>query len=148
LLLAALAACHRGPKLPEGDVAQEISTARPVSARVLDPASLHGKPALVIFVSPTCKYCLATLPRAAAAAQARGASLVAVFTIGGQENARGVLDQLHVVGTGLIDDGSLVRQYHISAVPYTLVLGTDGHAHDVYEGEQEQATLEEALARL
>jgi thioredoxin-like negative regulator of GroEL len=148
VLLAALVACHRGPKLPEGDVVQEISSAKPASARALDLAALHTKPALVLFVSPTCRYCLATLPRAAAAAQARGAGIVAVFISGSPDNARGVLDSVHFPGTGVVDDGTLVHRYHISAVPYTLVLGSDGQARDVFEGEQEQSTLENALARL
>jgi hypothetical protein len=148
LLALAIAACHRGPKVPEGDVARDISAAKPVGARALDPAKLRGKPALVLFVSPTCKYCLATLPRAAAAATARDAGLVVVFTAGGLENARGVVDYVHFPGTALVDDGTLMHRYHITAVPYTLVLGPDGEARDAYEGEQEQQTFEDALAKL
>jgi thiol-disulfide isomerase/thioredoxin len=148
VLIAALGACHRGPNLPEGNVAQAIATAKPVGAHGLDPAALRGKPALVLFVSPTCKYCLATLPRAAAAAQTHGAGLVAVFTAGGLENARGVVDRVHFPGIVLVDDGTLVQRYHIESVPYTFVLGADGAARDIYEGEQEQATFEDALTKL
>jgi thiol-disulfide isomerase/thioredoxin len=150
--------CRRGASVPEGDVTDAIAAAQPIAsrdsipassnARTLDPASLRGKPAIVVFVSPTCKYCLATLPRAAASAQAHAAGLVAVFTVGKPENARDVLDRIHFPGTGLVDDGTLIHRYHISAVPLTFVLGRDGHVRDVYEGEQEQATFDDALAGL
>jgi hypothetical protein len=148
VILVALAACHRGANVPEGDVAEAIAAARPVGARALDPASLHGKPAVVLFVSPTCKYCLATLPRAAASAQAHGAGLVAVFTAGGPDNARGVIDYIHFPGTALVDDGTLVKRYHIHAVPWSLVLGPDGHARAALEGEQDQSAFDDALANL
>jgi thiol-disulfide isomerase/thioredoxin len=144
----ALTACHRGAKVPEGDVAAEIAAAKPVGPKALDPAALHGKPALVLFVSPTCKYCLATLPRAAASASAHGAGLVAVFTAGGTDSARGVVDYIHFPGKTLVDDGTLVHRYHIDHVPYTLVLDRDGHARDAYEGEQDQSTFDDALAEL
>ena len=86
--------------------------------------------------------------QASASAQAHAAGLVAVFTVGKPENARDVLDRIHFPGTGLVDDGTLIHRYHISAVPLTFVLGRDGHVRDVYEGEQEQATFDDALAGL
>jgi len=146
--LIALAACSRGPKLPDGDVVAELAQAKPVGASALDPAAVHGKPAVVLFVSPTCPYCLATLPRALASADAHGATLVAVFTAGKPENARGVLEHAHYHGTALVDDGSLVRRYHITHVPLAYVLDRDGIARDALEGEQEQATFDDALAKL
>ena len=140
--------CHHGPPVPDGDIAQAIASARPVGEHGLDPASLRGKPALVLFVSPTCRYCLATIPRALAAAQAHGAGIVAVFTAGEPANAQGVLTHTHFTGTALVDDGTLVQRYHITHVPYTLVLGPDGHARDAFEGEQDQSTFDDALAKL
>jgi hypothetical protein len=141
----AVAACHRA-KLPDGDLTAAIASAKPISGHAYDPASLHGKPALVLFVSPTCRYCLATLPRAAAAATAHGAGLVAVFTAGDADRARRVLDQLHIAGAGLMDDGTLVRRYGIDGVPVTFVVGADGAAREMYEGEQSEETLDDALA--
>ena len=148
LVLLVAVGCHRGPAPPDGDVVDAIAAARPVGARALDPASIHGKPALVLFVSPTCRYCLATLPRAIAAAQGHGAAIVVVFTAGGPENARGVLTTTHFPGTALVDDGTLIRRYHITHVPYTLVVGPDGHARAAFEGEQDQSTFDDALADL
>jgi thiol-disulfide isomerase/thioredoxin len=147
-LLIALAACHHGPNLPDGDVVTAIAAAKPVGQRALDPAAVHGKPAIVLFVSPTCPYCLATLPRAVASASAHGATMVAVFTSGRAENARGVLEHTHFEGTALVDDGSLVRRYHITHVPLAYVLDRDGTARDAFEGEQDQSTFDDALAKL
>ena len=149
IVLFIAAACHRGGgDLPEGDVAATIAAAKPVGERALDPATLHGKPSIVIFVSPTCKYCLATIPRALASAQAHDVPIVAVFTAGRAENARGIIDYTHFSGTALVDDGTLVKKYKIHGVPYSLVLGPDGHAREALEGEQDQSAFDDALAKL
>ncbi|HEY1556136.1 MAG TPA: hypothetical protein VGF94_14960 [Kofleriaceae bacterium] len=147
-VLIAVAACRHGPKLPDGDVVTAIASAKPVGQRALDPATVHGKPAIVLFVSPTCPYCLATLPRAVASAKAHDAALVAVFTSGRAENARGMLDHTHFEGVALVDDGSLVRRYHITHVPLAYVLDRDGNASAAFEGEQEQKTFDDALGKL
>ena len=145
LVLAIATACHRGPKPPEGDVAASL-TATAVGAHSFDPATLHGKPSIVLFVSPTCPYCLATIPRAAAAADSEHANALLVFVSGREQNATKVVDQTHWTRPALVDDnGALKAQYHVAAVPYTLVLGADGHARDVFEGEQEESTLRDAL---
>lgn len=147
LVLAVLAlACHRGPRPPDGDVAASL-TAPTIAARAFDPASIKGKPTLVLFVSPTCPHCLKTLPVAAEAARAEGANAVAVFVVGKAENATGVLAQTHFTGPALIDDGTLRRRYAIDQVPTTLVLGPDGHARDEYIGEQDADCLRGAISR-
>jgi len=130
-----LAACHRGPTVPDGDVLTAVN--RP---------ELHGKPTLVMFVTPTCPHCLATIPHAIAAAADEKANLVAVFVAGKEENAKGVVDHTHFDGQWMVDDGALTRRYSIKAVPYILVVGRDGHAQDAFLGEQDTATLEGALA--
>jgi len=127
--------CHRGPKLPDGDVLAAVN--RP---------ELHGKPSLVMFVTPTCSHCLATIPRAIEAAAASGAGLVAVFVAGQEENAKGVIDHTHFPGEWMVDDGALRRRYAIKSVPYILVVGPDGTARDAYIGEQETQTLKDAIA--
>ena len=127
--------CHRGPKLPDGDVLAAVN--RP---------ELHGKPSLVMFVTPTCSHCLATIPRAIEAAAASGAGLVAVFVAGQEENAKGVIDHTHFPGEWMVDDGALRRRYAIKSVPHILVVGPDGTARDAYIGEQETQTLKDAIA--
>jgi thiol-disulfide isomerase/thioredoxin len=145
LLLLGLVACHRAEPPPEGDVAASL-TAPSIGARVFDPASLKGKPALVLFVSPTCSHCLAELPHAARAATDASAGLVAVFVAGKAANATGVLESTKFPGIALIDDGTLRSRYDVRRVPYTLVLGADGHARRAFIGEQDEATLRDALA--
>jgi len=130
-----LAACHRGEAVPDGDVLAAVH--RP---------ELHGKPTLVMFVTPTCSHCLATIPRAIDAAAARGANIVAVFVAGKEDNAKGVIDHTHFKGEWMVDDGALTRRYSIKSVPYILVVGPDGHARDAFLGEQDRSTLEDALA--
>lgn len=145
LLLLAIAGCKRGEPVPEGDIAATL-TAPSIGAHSFDPASLKGKPSLVMFVTPTCPHCIATIPRGAAAAQAQGANVVAVFVAGNKSNAEGVVSHAKFPGTALIDDGTLRRKYNIRGVPYSLVLGPDGRAREAFRGEQEESTFRDALA--
>ena len=141
----AFAGCKRSEPVPDGDVAASL-TLPSVGAYTWDPASLKGKPCLVMFVSPTCTHCLKTIPRGMAAAKAEGANLVAVFIAGGKENAEGVVSHTKFDGTALVDDGTLRKKYNIRAVPYSLVLGADGKARDAFRGEQDESTFRDALA--
>jgi thiol-disulfide isomerase/thioredoxin len=128
--------CHRGPKLPDDNVLDAVH--RP---------ELKGKPSLVMFVTPTCPHCLATIPHAVEAAAAEHAGLVTVFVAGQEDNAKGVIDHAHFTGEWMVDDGGLRRRYAISSVPYTLVVGADGRARDAFVGEQQTDTLKDAIAR-
>lgn len=149
LLLAvalAITGCKRNDTpVPEGDVAATL-TLPSLGEKAFDPQTLRGKPSLVMFVTPTCPHCIATIPRGAAAAQAQGANVVAVFVAGNKANAEGVVSHAKFPGTALIDDGTLRRKYKITGVPYSLVLGADGHAREAFRGEQEESTLRDALA--
>ncbi|HEY4243577.1 MAG TPA: TlpA disulfide reductase family protein [Kofleriaceae bacterium] len=141
-LVLSLGACT---KLPEGDIAASL-TATSVSGVPFDPASLKGKPSIVLFVSPTCPYCRAELPMAESAAKATGATAVAVFVAGKKANAQGVLTSAHFSSPALIDDtGALKQRYDITKVPYAIVLAADGHAVDQFHGQQDEATLRRAL---
>ena len=148
-LLIALAICMAGCKKreagPEGDILETLR-APTLAGATFDPHTLRGKPSLVLFVSPTCPHCVAELPEAQKAAHANDANLVAVFIVGKAENAKGVLDHAKFDGTVLIDDGTLRRRYGIRSVPYTLVLGADGHARQQFHGGQGEATLSDAIA--
>jgi len=135
LVIALLFGCHRGQAVPEGDVLAAVN--RP---------ELHGKPTIVMFVTPTCSHCLATIPRAIDAAAAESANVVAVFVAGKEENAKGVIDHTHFPGEWMVDDGALTRRYAVKSVPYILVVGSDGHARDAFLGEQDTTTLKDALA--
>jgi thiol-disulfide isomerase/thioredoxin len=145
-VVVAIAGCKRNDTpIPSGDIASTLALPS-VGAYSFDPASLKGKPALVMFVTPTCPHCLVTIPRGAAAAKAEGANVVAVFVAGNKANAEGVVSHAKFPGTALVDDGTLRKKYNIRGVPYTLVLGPDGKAVEAFRGEQEEATFREALA--
>ena len=146
LLVIALAitACKRSEPVPEGDVAATL-TAPSIGAYKFDPASLKGKPCLVMFVTPTCPHCLATIPRGVAAASSTNANVVAVFVAGTKSSAEGVVSHTKFPGAALIDDGTLRRKYNVRGVPYSLVLGPDGRAREAFRGEQEEGTFREAL---
>ena len=146
LLALAIAGCKRNDTpVPDGDITATLGLPS-LGEHTFDPASLKGKPCLVMFVTPTCPHCLATIPRGAAAAQAQGANVVAVFVAGNKSNAEGVVSHAKFPGAALIDDGTLRRKYNIRGVPYSLVLGPDGHAREAFRGEQEESTFRDALA--
>jgi len=141
----ALAACHRGPTPPEGDIPATL-TATALPSHTYDATAFHGRPSLVLFVSPTCPYCMATIPRAAAAAKAQDANAVLVFISGRTDGVTAVVDRMRWAGPAMLDNGALKKLYNVKAVPYTLVLGPDGHAREVLEGEQEESDLTAALS--
>ncbi|HEY5944786.1 MAG TPA: TlpA disulfide reductase family protein, partial [Kofleriaceae bacterium] len=145
VLVVALLACKRSEPVPEGDIAATL-TAPSLGEMKFDPASIKGKPCLVMFVTPTCPHCLKTIPHGIDAAKATGANIVAVFVAGTKQNAEGVISNTKFPGAALVDDGTLRRKYNIRGVPYSLVLGADGHAREAFRGEQEESTLRDALA--
>jgi thiol-disulfide isomerase/thioredoxin len=142
--IAALAACKKREPVPGGDIAAAL-TSPTVEGTAFDPSTLRGKPSIVMFVSPTCPHCLEQIPAAQNVARAKDANVVAVFIAGKAENAKGVISHTRFEGTALIDDGTLRRKYGVRAVPYTLVLGADGHAREALRGAQDESRLEDAV---
>jgi len=140
-----IAGCRRGPTVPEGDVLSTL-TIPSIAGDQLDTQSLTGKPTLVLFVSTTCVHCIATMPHAIEAAHQKGANIVAIFLSGDAKAVERISEQTKFPGPVLLDDGSLRKAYKIESVPYTLVLGRDGHATDAFTGEQDTSTLAGALA--
>jgi thiol-disulfide isomerase/thioredoxin len=140
----ALCACRRREDGPKGDVLASL-TVNTLDGTAFDPSTLKGKPTLLMFVSPTCPHCLDEIPIADRVAKANGANAVAVFIAGKAENAKGVVEHTKFAGAALIDDGSLRRRYGVRAVPYTIVLGPDGHATEAIRGAQGADVLEDAI---
>jgi thiol-disulfide isomerase/thioredoxin len=139
--------CHRNTaKVPDGDILASL-TVPSLAGDPLDIHALDGKPTLLLFVTPSCVHCLATIPHAIEAAKHENSNIVAVFVAGKSDRAQLVVDQLKFPGPALIDDGSLRKLYAVESVPYLLVVGKDGHATDAFEGEQETDTLAHALSR-
>ena len=131
--------------VPDGDIASALTVPSADLARPFDPASLRGKPTLVLFASPTCPYCAEELPLAQRAAAAENANVVAVYISGQGKHAASVTKSLGFSGTVLVDDGTLRKQYDIKGVPFTLILGADGHATKAFRGLQDEDTLRSAL---
>lgn len=139
-------ACKKSLPLPDGDVTAVLALPTTAGAS-FDPASLKGKPTLVLFASPTCGYCLQELPIAEAAAAAERANVVAVFIVGSREGAAQMIERAKFTAPALVDSsGGLLKKYDIKAVPYLLVLGPDGRAREAFRGEQDEKTLRTALA--
>lgn len=144
-LALAIAGCRKGVPVPDGDVAASLTLPSATDAP-FDPASLHGKPTLVMFASPTCGHCNAELPVAQRAAASTQSNLVAVYVVGAKQHAASVTKSARFEAPVLVDDGTLRKRYEITAVPYLLVLGPDGHARQAFRGEQDETTLVAALA--
>lgn len=147
MLIAALAVvgCRKSLPVPNGDVAASLTLPTTEDAP-FDPASLKGKPTLVLFASPTCPHCIAELPIAQRAATAESANLVAVFVVGNKQHAASVTKHAGFTAPVLVDDGTLRTRYDIKAVPYMLVLGPDGRARSALRGETDEPTLRDALS--
>ena len=138
-------ACARSnPAPPPGDVAAAVATA-PALGSGAASFDLHGHPALVMFVSASCVHCLKEVPIAQDVARDAGAASAIVFVSGARPNAASFVRQTHFTGPALYDDGTLKRQYDVTAVPYTLALAADGHATAAFVGEQDADTLRDAL---
>jgi thiol-disulfide isomerase/thioredoxin len=144
VIALALVACRRKEEPPKGDILATLEAPMLDGAK-FDASTLKGKPTLLMFVSPTCPHCLDQIPRADRVAKEKNANAVAVFIVGKAENAKGVVEHTKFGGPVLIDDGSLRRRYGVRAVPYTLVLGPDGHAREALRGAQETDVLADAV---
>lgn len=148
LLLAVISlagACSKA-SLPGGDITASLALPTTTDAS-FDPATLKGKPTLVVFASPTCGHCFKELPIAQTAAAAEGANVVTVFVVGSKQQAARMAERAKYSATALVDpSGGVRKKYDIDAVPYLLVLGPDGQARDSFRGEQEESTLRSALA--
>jgi thiol-disulfide isomerase/thioredoxin len=138
--------CKQSMPVPEGDIAAALTVPSADDARPFDPASLRGKPTLVLFASPTCPYCAEELPLAVAAASATDANIVTVFIAGAKKNAASVTKSLNYDGPTLVDDGTLSKRFAIKSVPYTLILDANGVATAAFRGLQPESTLRDALA--
>lgn len=145
LAVLAISGCRKSTPVPAGDILAAL-TLPSADDQAFDPETLRGKPTLVMFASPTCGYCAAELPIAQRAAAAEQANLVAVYIIGGKAHAASVTKSAGFTGPVLVDEtGELRKKYGIKGVPYTVVLKANGHASEAFRGQQDEATLREAI---
>ncbi len=114
--------------------------------QTFDPATLGGKPAVVVFWRPGCPHCRDELPDVAKVCKDKGATAVAVQVAEPPPSGKRVLDSLKWEGVSLVDDGTLRKGLTVSKVPWTLVLRPDGTAARAYVGRQSYDTLAGAIA--
>jgi thiol-disulfide isomerase/thioredoxin len=146
----AISGCKRNDApVPGGDITASLALPA-LGPNTFDPETLKGKPTVVMFVTPTCPHCLATLPRADAAAKAKGANVVAVFVAGQKQDCEGVVTNKKFSGVALVPDKdgqkALIDKFQIKGVPYAVVLGPDGKARAAFRGEQDESTFASALS--
>lgn len=145
LVAIAAAGCTRDTPPPPGDIAARL-TVPTMAGPDFDPATLRGKPALILFWRPGCPHCLAELPDAARAARDRGVTAVAVQVSDRPDRAVPALERAGWEGPTLVDNGTLRQGLAIKAVPWTLVLRSDGTAARAFVGRQTYEQLSSALA--
>jgi thiol-disulfide isomerase/thioredoxin len=138
----ALTGCKNELEPPPGDVASGLAL-QTLDGTPFDPATLRGKPVIVMFWRTGCPYCMNEMPVVAKVARDKGAAAIAVMVSGNKEKAKQIAKTFD--GTILVDDGSLKARYEIKAVPYTLILRGDGTASHAFKGEQGESTLASAL---
>lgn len=147
LAISVIGCKNKGVTPPEGDILAAIGALPTADDAPFDAQALRGKPTLVVFASPVCRYCMAELPLAEKAAAAENGNLVAVFIVGGKKHAASIKKSKQMSAPFLVDEGGTLRdKYQIKGVPFTVVLGADGKARSAFRGEQDEDTLREALA--
>lgn len=145
-MLVAISGCKTGVAAPDGDILASLSLPSAAEDKVFDATTLRGKPTLVMFASPSCGYCAKELPIAAKLTEAEGVNMAVVYVKTRKPAALAAAKAGGFNGTVLIDDGAVSRKYEIKGVPYTLILGADGHAKKAFRGMQEESTLRDAIA--
>lgn len=150
MLLGFIAACKQDAKeapRPSGNIAAKLAlpTADGTGA-TFDPATLAGKPTVVVFWRPGCPHCRDELPWVNKACREKDAHSVAVQVSESQASGKKFLDNLKWAGAALTDDGTVRRELKIDKVPWTLVLRPDGTVARSYVGAVSYDTLVSAIA--
>jgi thiol-disulfide isomerase/thioredoxin len=146
LVLMALVACTKdGVAPPGGNVAAKLAIPT-AEGPLFDPATLAGKPTVVVFWRPGCPHCREEIPIVRKVCNEKGANAVAVQVAEAPESGKRALEHSAWTGIALIDDGSIRKSLGIDKVPWTLVLRPDGTAARAYVGAQSYDTLASAIA--
>lgn len=143
-----ISGCSKGTPTPDGDVVAELAlpSARAETNQPFDPSVLRGKPTLVMFANPGCGFCAKELPIAHKLVSEENVNMAVVYVRTRKPAALAAAKAGGYDGVVLLDDGSLSKKYEIQGVPYTLILGADGHAKKAFRGLQEESTLRDAIA--
>ena len=113
-------------------------------------ASLHGRPALIIFWSTTCTTCASGAAGVETFARGAGAGQIVGVAVGGTRADALRFVRAHGWSFSNLRDGNgtVTARYGIhgaSALPATVVLDTSGHIAGTLHGVQTPAQLQKAL---
>jgi hypothetical protein len=108
-------------QLPAGSLAPDFTLAQLRASTPVDSTRLHGRRALLGFVSPTCSSCIGAVEKAQTVAERREAALVVVC--GGPQSACEEYFQREVDGNGAgvlavwDDDSHVGRKFGVHSPP-------------------------------
>jgi hypothetical protein len=74
--------------------------------------------------------------------------LVTVVMNGNSQRVRAVVARLGVDAPTLFADGELARQFRVTAVPWTVIIGRDGRTHKVMRGAYDLAAFRQVVDEL
>ncbi len=152
LLTSMLAGCAAGGAPRPGQPAPGFSV-HLLDGRSVALADLRGKVVLLDFWATWCPPCRQELPHtqsmaADAALARRGLVVVAVDEGEDAGTVRGFLDRNRFTFPAALDvDGSVARDYAVSDLPTTVLIGRDGTVRGVVTGwtEQTAEAIEQAV---
>lgn len=145
LLAGLVGSCKKETAPPPGNVAAKLAIPT-ADGPVFDPATLAGKPTVVVFWRPGCPHCRDELPLVRKACKAKGCNAVAVQVAEDPAFGKRTLDKVAWEGIALIDDGSVRKSLGVDKVPWTLMLRPDGTAAKAYVGAQSYDTIVGGIA--
>ena len=105
-------------------------------------SDLRGRPVVLNFWAGLCPPCRAEMPEFqrfaddyAGRALVVGVDLGQFFSLGGQDDAIKLLNELAVTyPAGYTDDGNVVRELGVLALPATFFISADGSLHRKWQG--------------
>lgn len=139
-----------GGTLDTGSVAPAFALPD-ASGKLVDLASMRGRPTVLNFFATSCGPCAAELPLLAAVQQRYGSALQTVLI--GVLAAPAELTAFTAANGGALllaladQQGTTARAYHVGLVPMTMVLDGDGRISASLVGELTPSTLTAAVAK-
>jgi peroxiredoxin len=122
---------------------------REASGGRVDLASYRGQPVLLVFWMTSCGICRQELPllsRVAPDFRSKGVTVMAVH-VGNADDIRDYIQTHHIGLTSLTDgDGQVATAYHVTGVPKTVLIGSDGKIFRSHAGMTDEDTLREWLS--
>ena len=121
------------------------------TGKLVDLASLRGRPTVLNFFATSCGPCAAELPLLAAVQQRYGSALQTVLI--GVLAAPGELTTFTTANGGALlpaladQQGTAARAYHVGLVPMTIVLDGNGRVSASLVGELTPSTLTAAVTK-